>query len=295
MDIIKLFADGFPLTIERLQFLQNTYAKAFSQLSKVAGTGNLIIDGVEITGDNVSSGVIILDGEVLEFEGGTYNDRVAIFETVNDVPYNIDDDNDGNLDLKVADVVRTARCASTGGIEPFDFSTLQRVSSLLNMMPKVGDVKMIARDFDPLVDIGWNLLPMGDTFPMGASNDVAVNTLGGENEVTLTKAELPNYSMTGSTNSGGSHSHTYKDGYFIEAYTPPQDQFSQYSSEYVGTGFRGSGDSDGDNKYIWMKDRSTNSGGSHSHSVNLNSGGSGQAHENRPKFRAFNFLIFVGF
>lgn len=276
MDVIRLFADGFPLTIERLQFLQNTYAKAFSQLSKVAGSGNIIIDGVElddpVTPTTVTAGVIIVDGELLEFEAGAYDARVAVFETVNQVPYNIDDDNDGNLDLKVADVVRTAKCAATGGVDAFTFDTLKRVGNLFNLMPQIGDVKLITRAYDPLVDIGWELLDMSDTFIMGAGGTHSVNGTGGENSHVLSEAEMPAHNHTGSTNSAGAHTHTY-----------------------TREDTRGSGSDGAEDGVSSFSAASTSSAGAHTHTLTINNKGGGAAHENRPKFRAFNFLIFVGF
>ena len=92
----------------------------------------------------------------------------------------------------------------------------------------------------------------------------------------------------------------------IEAFTPAQDQFSSYGSESVGTGFSGGGDADGDNRYIWYKNRNTNSGGSHSHSLNMNDAGNhshtlttnnkggNTAHENRPPYYALAYIMFKG-
>lgn len=272
MDIIRLFSDGFPLTIERLQFLQNTYGKAFTHLSKVAGTGKLIIDGAVVSGGNVSSGSIIVDGEVLEFEGGVYDDRVAIFETTTSVPYNIDDNNDGNLDLKVADVVRVAKCASTGGVSSFDFSELKRVQNLLQLMPKVGDIKMIARAYDPLVDIGWDVLDMTDTFPMGAGGTSSVNGTGGANTINLTEPQMPAHTHSGTTSTNGLHNHNYQ------------------KEDAAGNGSAGS--VSGDSSY---DSAATSNAGAHSHNFTTDSKGSGADIDNRPKFKAFNFLIFVGF
>jgi len=273
MDIIRLFADGFPLTIERLQFLQNTYGKAISQLTKMA---------------------VVLNGEVLEFQGGTLNSRVAVFETVDEVPYNVDADNDGNLDLKVADVVRVARCAASGGVDAVAFASLTRVGSLqLNQFP-VGAIIPFDGDINNL-PAGWELYNLANQFIMGAGGTHSLNGTGGTNSVTLQRANIPNFTMTGRTGNGGGHSHGYRDGYFVEAFESPNDVLSGYDSELVGNNFRGSGDTDSDNRYIWYKNRTTNFQSSHDHSISVNTGGSGSAVENRPSFKALNFIRFVGF
>ncbi len=272
MDIIRLFADGFPLTIERLQFLQNTYTKAISQLTRIAGNGNMILDGVVVSGSNVSSGIIVINGEVLEFQGGAFNSRVAVFETVDEVPYNIDADNDGNLDLKVADVVRTARCAASGGVDAISFSSLQRVGSLqLNQFP-IGAIIPFDGDINNL-PAGWELYNMADQFIMGAGGTHSLNGIGGANSVTLTESQMPSHNHTGTTSTNGNHTHSV-----------PNEVGGDNGS---GVHFR-----------IEARNRNRQQGraaGSHNHTVTTNSKGGSQPHENRPRFKALNFIRFVGF
>lgn len=291
MDIIRLFGGGFPLTIERLQFLQDTYGKAISQLTRLAGNGKIIIDGTVLndpaTPTTVTDGVIIVDGEIIEFRGGAYNARVAIFETVDDVPYNEDLDSDGNLDLKASDVVRFAQCAATGGLTPFQFDDLTRVGNLQTVAPIVGEIKMF---FGAIGDIpqGWvicdgnNATPnFGGRFPIGTgvfntgtvSIPYDVGDEGGEISVELTKQQLPNYSLTGTTSNNGAHTHNY-----------------QRSKD--GRGYETRND---DNPHSVWENKTTSSSGSHTHTVTVNSGGSNQAHENRPPFIAVHFIMFKGF
>lgn len=281
MDIIRLFADGFPLTIERLQFLQSTYTKALAQLSKIAGSGNLIIDGVVISGTGISSGVIIVDGEILEFEGGLLNERVAVFEVVDNVPYNIDADNDGNLDQKAADVVRVARCASTGGVDSFDFNTLVRVGNLQSLSPQINDLKTVFREYDPFIDAGWlpcdgtNGTPnLQDRYLVGAGNSFDVGDEVGENSVKLTREQLPNFTMNGTSQPAGSHNHTVN--------TPARD------NESVDNG---GGRVVQDNHDV---DAVTSTAPNHTHSFNVSSGGGDQAHENKPASTAVTVLIYKG-
>lgn len=309
MDITKYFAGGFPLTIERLQFMQNAQNKAISQLTRLAGTGKLIIEGVEVSGGNVSSGVIIIDGEIIAFEGGTLDARVAVFETKDDVPYNEDVDQDGNLDQKVADVVRVARCAASGGIESFDFDDLVRVPNLKSLNPMVGEIKQGIFDINNLPS-GWFLCDGTNGTPdlrgrtmIGAGaydtgNNQSVNypleSEGGAHVVGLNQNNLPNVNVTGSTNSGGSHNHNFRNFYYIESYVNPNANLSGFGTETIGSGLRGSGDSDGDNRYAFYKDDTTLSGGSHTHSISVSLGGQNVAHENMMPYFAVNTIIYLG-
>ena len=293
MDLIRLFSDGFPLTIERLRFLQQTYTKAISQLTKIAGNGNMILDGVVRSGSGVSSGVIVVNGEVLEFQGGTYVDRVAIFETVDEVPYNVDADNDGNLDLKAADVVRTARCAGSGGVDSFQFSSLVRVGSLQTNKFPIGTILPFDGDINNLPP-GWELYNLANKFIMGAGGTNSLGSTGGQNSYSIQRANVPNFTMTGSTTLGGAHQHDYRDGYYIDSFESPNDSVNGYDSEFVGNGFRGSASTDADNRYIWYKDRKTTFSDAHTHNVSVNTGGSGSPIDNRPEFVALNFIRFVG-
>ena len=319
MDIIRLFGGGFPLTIERLEFLQQTYGKAFSQISKLAGSGKIIIDGTVITSGNVTNGALIIDGEIIEFRGGVYNNRVAIFEDIIEVPYNQDDDSDGDLDLKPSDVVRFAKCAASGGADGFQFTELKRIQNLQQLGNIKGEIKPF---FGLSTDIpdGWAICDGNGGAPINgqvipdlrgrslvgtsslqvnpgtstAANPYTIGETGGADQVTIIKNNVPNYTLTGSTGFGGNHTHPYRDSYFIEASASPNDVVSGYGSDLVGNNFRGSGDTDADNRYIWYRNRSTSGSGSHNHSININSGGIGSPLENRSPFFAVNYLIFVG-
>ena len=105
-----------------------------------------------------------------------------------------------------------------------------------------------------------------DRFIVGAGSGYAVANTGGAASVALTEAQMP------------SHSHSYKDGYFIEA---------AINSNYYGiddtglTNLRGSGSSDSDNRYIYYRNMTTAA-----------TGGS-QAHENRPPYYALAYIMRV--
>ena len=291
MDRIKLFTGGFPLTVERLEFLQDTYSKAISQVTKIAGSGNMIIEGVvfndAVTPSQVSNGVVVIAGEILEFRGGDYDNTVSIYEEVVNVPYNEDANQDGNLDLKAADTVRFATCG-TGGISSLLYSSLTRISNILQLMPKIGDVKMILRDYDALEDIGWALCDgtngtpnMADRFPIGVGENL-LGAVGGSKEVSLTVGQLPAHAHSGVTTNAGSHAHTMN----VRVGTMLTDP-------NINAGGEGNDDTRRIDNSL-SPNNSTNTAGAHTHGLNINDTGQNEAHENRPPFLAFNFLIFVG-
>jgi microcystin-dependent protein len=276
MDFIKLFSGGFPLTIERLEFLQSTYTKAISQVTRFAGNGNLIIEGVVKEGDNVSAGVVVIDGEIMEFRAGVYSNTVSIFEETVSVPYNEDANQDAILDEKPADTVRFARCGS-GGVSSLLYSSLTKLLSILQQMPKEGDIKMILREYDPAIDLGWALCDgldgrpnMVNRFPIGVGENV-LGAVGGLKEVTLNAGQMPTHTHAGNTSSAGNHRHTFT------------------RENTVGSGSPGA-----ENGTSSFETAETNFAGSHNHSFTTDPKGGNQAHENRPPFLAFNFLIFIG-
>jgi microcystin-dependent protein len=291
MDIIKLYGGGFPLTIERFNFLQNAPKKNISDLSKLAGTGNLIIEGLEITGSTISDGVVIIGGEVFPFKGGAKYDKIRIQENTVNVPYNEDADDDGNLDLKAADTIRTAICSEGETIvigdgqnqsltaDEYLLSSFVRVGSLQKVAPPVGAVQMYYGDpadlpyFWQICD-GSNGNPdLRDKFIAGAGGAYSLAQTGGAKEVTLSKSNLPNYSLSGSTGLAGGHSHAY-------------------DKSVAGRGYETRSD---DNPHGQYTTASTSYAPSHSHTININSEGGDAPHENRPPFFALHYIIFKGF
>lgn len=106
-----------------------------------------------------------------------------------------------------------------------------------------------------------------DRFVVGAGSTYGVGNTGGANFVTLTVDQIP------------SHSHGYADGFYIENYVATG--IPGANSTYVGPNRLGSGDTDGDNHWIWYIDRTSWSTGG------------GQAHENRPPYYALAYIMRV--
>ncbi|MBL7868893.1 MAG: hypothetical protein JNM71_12835 [Flavobacterium lindanitolerans] len=78
---------GFPLKTERLQEMQDAYS-IFNSLGLIAG--NLtILKGCETVGGNVQEGVVVIEGEVLEFRQAFYTEdaNVIILEETAEKPF----------------------------------------------------------------------------------------------------------------------------------------------------------------------------------------------------------------
>lgn len=70
---------GFPLETEILAEMQKAYT-LLNALGAIVGN-NTIISGCTLNGSTVSDGVLYLNGEIIEFKGGTLDTNIIIVET----------------------------------------------------------------------------------------------------------------------------------------------------------------------------------------------------------------------
>lgn len=85
MNYIDFFSnpDGFPLEADAtLGAMQTDYQDAIRALAKLAGSDTVILTGVEVSGTQVSPGWILLNGDLVYFQGGTKSDYFILQETV---------------------------------------------------------------------------------------------------------------------------------------------------------------------------------------------------------------------
>lgn len=113
MNRIELQDNGFPWTAKAVRFAQAMTTDNVRMLCKIFGD-NFIAYGVEVSGQAVSAGAIVINGELLPFEAGTYNAKVAIEETSESETYY--DDTQRN-----AFFTRKAKCSATGSYNLADF------------------------------------------------------------------------------------------------------------------------------------------------------------------------------
>jgi hypothetical protein len=74
---------NFPLSTQGLDFIQQQVLLA-AQYAKTAG-GNYILSGCQEVGMEVSSGILIIAGEIIPFTGGVKQEKIRIVETHEDI------------------------------------------------------------------------------------------------------------------------------------------------------------------------------------------------------------------
>ena len=306
MDRVELYSGGFPVTTTTFEFLQEAYGKAISALTKLGGE-TFTLEGVEVSGSTVSKGTIVYNGEYLPFVSSAFNNTVSIYEDVQEVAYNQDADNDGNLDLKRSYVKRYAKCG-TDGLESFNFDLLKGFTPLTQLSMPVGSIIMWNGSIASIPK-GWVLCngangtpDLRNRFPVGAGGSYNVGARGGLDQVTLTENQMPSHSHIGNTDNGGNHKHTgttnsggnHRHSINVRLYNEVGPPLA------AGSGEIGSGNRNGyEASSLWY----SNYAGSHWHTVNLNYGGvhyhsfttntkGGNApHENRPPYYGIAFIM----
>ncbi len=272
---------GFPLDTDILAFMQNAY-QIFNSLGELAGNLS-ILKGCEVTGINVASGYVYINGEVLPFRGGNSSQQVVIKEERRSLPFEDGENKE----------VETVRYATFGnGTTTYNWADFKRINPLRELQKAVVPVGMISMWSGNVNQIpqGWALCngengtpDLRNRFVMGYNDEQqAIRTAGGANSYNLTKAQLPAVKLTGTTSSAGSHSHNYGDIYHSET-----------NGQVWVPNNRGSGDTDHDNKG-WETRRTTESAGAHTHTFTTENLGSGAAIDNRPAYMVLAYIMFVG-
>jgi microcystin-dependent protein len=128
---------------------------------------------------------------------------------------------------------------------------------------------------------GWNLCDgtngtpdLRNRFVVGAGDSYAVGATGGADSVTLTEAQMPAHTHTGSTNSAGDHNHTVS---FLDS--PQVNTVNKQGPDLHNIGDLGTGT------------YTTTTAGAHTHTVTVGSTGGGGSHENRPPYYALAFIM----
>ena len=188
---------GFPVKSERLQELQEAYS-IFNDLGYLAGN-YAILNGCVVTGSNVSDGVVVMNGEVIAFQGGTLASDVIIVETAISKDFK-----DGSV--KPLHYVRVATFGTS--VTSVLWSAFKRVDPILTLMTRLSSLEKKTAVFQagggmvlwnkPAVDIptGWaevvdwrGRIPVGMDF--ADSNFNLLGKTGGGKNVTLVANNIP--------------------------------------------------------------------------------------------------------
>lgn len=283
MDKFIAQGSGFPGDNEFLMLIQSMINDT-AKLSAIGGD-NYILSGCEVVGANANAGFMVLNGELVRFNGGVITAQVTVNEAVENATY-LEDINptDGQGDSKATYFIRTAVFGS-GGVYTINWADLSRVRPLIEAqkaLTPVGGIIMYAGSIGNIAP-GWFLCDgtngtpnLRGKFIVGYdATDVDYNPVGkqgGEERVTLTEAQMPAHKHTGSTNSAGAHSHSYQRGKVVRGYRTAADDYPLGGNANAVTG----------------------SAGAHSHTFTTNNRGSSQSHENRPPYYVLAYIQYKG-
>ena len=255
---------GFPMSTNILDAVQTAYS-LFNHLGSLAGE-LVIISGCIITGDTVSDGAVYINGELLEFKGGSISTNVIIKEETESRVFE-----DGAT--KPIIYKRYAGFGSSTPEKTFKWEDFKRVDNLINQGVKNADfekrIKALENKKSPVpigliaiwgkpasepIPEGWKeCTDLRGRMPLGWNpDDTDFNELlknDGEKTHQLTIAEMP------------AHSHKLP--------------ASPHRSESGGGWFQTNGSGAG-----WYDSQTT---------------GGNQPHNNMPPYRIIKFIEFVGF
>ena len=265
--------EGFPLDVNILDFGQKA-----NQISQQLGeiiAPLAIVRGCVENGNQVTDGIVYLNGEILPFKGGLKQNLVRIVETTENRVFE-------NGNSKPVLITRYVTFGA-GANQSYNWSDFHRSISLKEIEKRLvhvgfiqdyyGDVSKIPSGYY-LCDGTNGTLDLRGMFIVGydpANAEYnAIGNKGGEKEVTLTVNQMPKHKHNGTTSTDGAHSHEY---------SGVRDQGNQYFG-------RGS--------YAQPYQATTSNTGSHSHSFETNEVGGNVPHENRPPFFVLAKIMYKG-
>lgn len=134
MNRLDVVSTGFPETTKTWIYTQEILKEGFKALTDIVGE-NAILSGIVSDGSTVTDGVIVYNGEILKFVGSVFNNTISIIETIDNVSYNTDVNDDTVLDVLPAYVTRHATCGTglPDTASTFAFTDLKNIDSLYEL------------------------------------------------------------------------------------------------------------------------------------------------------------------
>ncbi|MBF2708791.1 hypothetical protein [Flavobacterium soyangense] len=197
---------GFPMSTRILDELQTAFS-IFNALGAIAGD-KTIISGCVTTGSIVSPGVVCINGEVLEFRGGTAQTKVKIVEVVENLLF------EDNISKPVIKTRYVTFGTGVGAMDWVDFKagfptknidTLVARITALEARPLVGNIPidLIAlwgRPANEIPPLWVEYIGLAGRTPVGFSATDAdfdvVGKVGGAKSKTLSIGNLPKHKFT---------------------------------------------------------------------------------------------------
>ncbi len=263
---------GFPLETDTLDNMQKSY-ELFHALGRLAGQ-YAIVEGCHINGNNVSDGVVYVDGELMPFRGGLLGTEVVIIQEVEQRVFE---------DGQSRDVYFKKYATFGSGYNSIPWSSFRRLFPLSSAV-MIDEIRMYAGDVNNLPP-GWYLcdgqngtVDLRDRFIVGYNPNNPdydqIGKTGGEAQNHLTVDQLPPHNHVATMGEAGYHRHTYS--------------FHDLASK----GKRA-------NDAYWRVEGGTSTGhtsfeGLHTHPITIGNTGNGKPVENRPPYFVLAFIQYKG-
>ncbi len=132
---LLISGNGFPGTNKTLRFIQDSHAEPIGALASLLGDA-VIVSGcvVDTVANTISYGFICINAQIIPFVGGTLATTITLDKVVENGIYNLDVNNDQQLDsLPVYETI-TARCG-TGGFEIYNLADFVRLETIKSLTP----------------------------------------------------------------------------------------------------------------------------------------------------------------
>lgn len=288
--------EGFPLDVNILDFGQKA-----NQISQQLGgiiAPLAIVNGCIENGNNISDGLVYIDGELLPFKGGLKQSSVRIVEQPEARIF----ENGTSKDVLIT---RYATFGIASGTS-YNWSNFHRSISIKEIEKRLIHIGFIQDFYGDVSKIpaGWFLCngengtpDLRGMFivgydPANADYKTMGNT-GGAKDVTLTTSQLPRHKFSGTTAQNGNHNHN------MFANSTDKTTDVDLPQHVVNKGRKESSSNyqfvvQQNNKGLEPTVGRTSETGNHSHSFETSEIGENQAHENRPPFYVLAKIMYKG-
>lgn len=266
---------GFPMDTHNLDFLQNCF-RLLNSLGDLAGD-KAIISGCKITGNSISNGVVYLNGEIIEFRGGTIGTNVIIKEEAVSGTFE-------NGSFKPIEITRYLTFGSSTPEKTFVWAEFKPIKNLISLAQEKAEKTALKTAEDKIAELEKQKPIIG--------------------EIKQGIFDLDNL-PEGWFHCNGQNGTPDLRGYFLRGKTDERalGSFQEDAQQKITGNFaitnrdnRG-GDADGAFKRIGYYNAQLKSGGSDEWGQKINFDSSRQvrtAEENRPKNYAVQFIIYLG-
>lgn len=292
-------AGGFPLETDTLDFMQRAYM-LLNSLTGMAGELS-IVSGCHQIGNTVGDGVVVINGELLPFQGGNAGSHVIVSESTENRVFE-------SGESKVVFRRRVAKFGGGSGAKLWaNFKRITPLNAMGDFHERIQKLEKYAKPFTgggayvlwnrPANEIpeGWEeATELRGRIPVGFLDSIAdFDTLGkegGNRKITLTTGQLPEHSFEVLLSESGEHKHGYADSFYIENSSIGEQRPPGTQQENLGGGFMGSGDTDDNNNAIFYRNRETAESGGHTHDVDVSTIGNGEDIDIMNPYRVVMFI-----